>query len=57
MGICISGSGLFGTNSGICSSLILVGVDDTDEHGIPGVNAGHLQNSAWHSVHTTFSMF
>ena len=48
MGICTSGNSLFGTNSGICSSLILVGVDDTDEHGVPGINAGHLQNLAWH---------
>ena len=43
--------------SGISPSLVLIGVDDTDEHGVPGVNAGHLQNSALHSLHTSFSMF
>ena len=50
-------TGLFATNSGICSSLVLIGVDDADEHGIPGVNAGHRQNSALHSLHNCFSMF
>ena len=54
---CSSCSGLFVSKSGICSSLILVGVDDTDEHSIPGVNAGHLQISVWHWLHTSFSMF
>ena len=54
---CSSCSGLFVSESAICSSLILVGVDDTDEQGVPGVNAGHLQISAWHSLHTSFSMF
>ena len=49
--------GPFATNSGICSSLVLVGVDDTDEHDVPGVNAGHQQNSALHCLHTCFSMF
>ena len=48
---------LSATKSGICSSLILVGVDDADEHGVPGVNAGHLQVSDWHCAHTSFSMF
>ena len=50
-------TGLFATNSGICSSLVLIGVDDADEHGISGVNAGHRQNSALHSLHNCFSMF
>ena len=57
MGGCNSCSSLSATKSGICSSLILVGVDDADEHGIPGVNAGHLQVSDQHCVHTSFSMF
>ena len=39
---CSSCNVLVATKSGICSSLILVGIDDADEHGIPGVNAGHL---------------
>ena len=54
---CSSCNGLVATKSGICWSLILVGVDDADEHGVPGVNAGHLQISAWHWLHTSFSMF
>ena len=49
-------TGLFSTNSGICSSLVLIGVYDADEHGIPGVNAGHWQNTNLHSLHTCFSM-
>ena len=49
-------TGLFATNSGICSSLVLIGVDDADEHGVLGVNTGHRQNSALHSLHTCFSM-
>ena len=47
-------TGLFATNSGICSSLVLIGVDDADEHGVPGVNAGHRQNSALHSLAQLF---
>ena len=40
-------SGLFSTRSGISSwpLLILVGIDDAEEHGVPGVNAGHLHLS------------
>ena len=49
-------TGLFATNSGICLSLVLVGIDDIDEHGVPGINAGHRQNSALHSLHNCFSM-
>ena len=41
----------------MCSSLILVGVDDADEHGIPGMNARHLQISDRHCAHTSFLMF
>ena len=50
-GDCMAGystcSGLFSTRSGISSwsLLVLVGVDDAEEHGIPGVNAGHLHFS------------
>ena len=54
---CSSCSSLSGTKLGIGWSLILVGVDDADEHGIPGVNAGHLQVSDRHCSHTSFSMF
>ena len=54
---CNSCNGLVATKSGICSLLILVGIDDADEHSIPSVNAGHLQISAWHWLHTSFSMF
>ena len=35
------------------SLLILVGVDDAEEHGIPGMNAGHLHFSLWHSLHNS----
>ena len=56
-GGCHSFSGLSATKSGNCSSQILVGVDDADEHGVPGVNAGHLQVSDRHCAHTSFSMF
>ena len=45
-GTCSCCTGLSVTNLGICSSLVLVGVDDTDEQGVPGLNAGHRQNSA-----------
>ena len=54
---CSSCSGLSGTKSGSGSSLILVGIDDADEHGVPGMNAGHLQVSNRHCSHTSFSMF
>ena len=48
-------SGLFSTNSGISlwSLLILVGVDDAEEHSISGMNAGHLHLSVRHSVHNS----
>ena len=48
-------SGLCSTSSGISSwsLLILVGIDDAEEHGIPGMNAGHLHLSVWHSVHNS----
>ena len=38
---------LFSTRSGISSwsLLVLVGVDDAEEHGVPGMNAGHLHFS------------
>ena len=39
------------------SLLVLVRVDDAEEHGIPGVNAGHLHFSVRHSVHNSGSMF
>ena len=32
------------------SSLLLVGKDNADEHGVSGVNAGHLHLSAWHCL-------
>ena len=35
---------------------MLVGVDDADVHGVPDVNAGHLQNSVLHSLHTCFTI-
>ena len=57
LGGCSTCSGLFFTKSGICSSLILVGIEDADEHGIPGVNAGHLHLSVWHCAHTSILMF
>ena len=45
--------GVFSTNLGISSSsmLISVGIDDAEEHGVPGVNAGHVHFSVLHSLH------
>ena len=34
-------------------SLVLVGIDDAEEHNIPGMNAGHLHFSVQHSVHNS----
>ena len=52
-------SGLFSTRSGMSSwSLLgLVGIVDAEEHGIPGMNAGHLHFSVRHSVHNSSWMF
>ena len=48
-------SGLFSTRSRMSSwsLLILVGVDDGEEHRVPGVNAGHLHFSVQQSVHNS----
>ena len=48
----------FSTSSGMSSwsLLILVGIDDAEEHGIPGMNAGHLHLSVRHSVHNSGCM-
>ena len=35
---------------------MLIGIDDTDDDSVLGVNAGHPQNSALHCLHTCFSM-
>ena len=44
-------SGVFSTNLGMSLSSIsmLIGVDDAEEHGIPGVKAGHMHFSALQS--------
>ena len=58
-GVCTGGystcSSLFSTRLGISSwsLLVLVGVDDAEEHGILSVNAGHLHFSVRHSVHNS----
>ena len=48
-------NGVSGTKSGISSWSLstLVGVDDADEHGVSGVNAGHWHFCFWQSEHSS----
>ena len=48
-------SGVLGTSSGISSSSVsgLVGIEDAEQHGISGVNAGHWHFSLLQSWHKT----